>query len=156
MCMPARSGHVIGEDHNQEDHERNMRAIVYTGDALIVASWPKLGAARCETSVARFEALQGVVRAVRNARAEYNVEVGAKLQYTVALTHAATALAAALSGCGGIELSLSMLLYVDLPFHDAICRCPRRLGQPLWCLTQLSGRRLRRSCRWVCVVLHGM
>lgn len=59
------------------------------GEALIVAQWPAAGSARCAASVSAWEALQGVVRAVRNARAEYNVEVGKKIAATLVVSDAA-------------------------------------------------------------------
>ncbi|KAJ9523893.1 hypothetical protein QJQ45_020096 [Haematococcus lacustris] len=55
--------------------EELWQALPHTGNALIVASWPILNAGRCHASLAHWDTLQGVVRAVRNARAEYNVEV---------------------------------------------------------------------------------
>lgn len=33
----------------------------------------------CDTAIAHYEALQGIVRSIRNARAEYNVETGKKI-----------------------------------------------------------------------------
>ncbi len=50
---------------------------VPTGPALITAGWPASGSAVCHTALAHYETLQGVVKAVRNARVEFNVEVRA-------------------------------------------------------------------------------
>lgn len=48
----------------------------HAGEALIVAPWPGVGLPVCSTSISHWGALQGIVYAIRNARAEYNVEVG--------------------------------------------------------------------------------
>jgi len=66
--------------------EELWQALPHQGEALIVAQWPASGLARCASSVSAWEALQGVVRAVRNARAEYNVEVGKKIGATLVVS----------------------------------------------------------------------
>jgi len=57
------------------------------GDALMVAPWPKpAGEAALPVAagaVRRYRALQALVRAVRNARAEYNVDQGRKVEAAV-------------------------------------------------------------------------
>ena len=53
------------------------------GPALITASWPAASAAQDSQAASQFAALQAVVRAVRNARAEYGVELGRKIAATV-------------------------------------------------------------------------
>lgn len=50
--------------------------------ALVVATWPK-GGSIDEDSVRRFERLQSLVRSIRNARAEYQVEPGRKIPMTI-------------------------------------------------------------------------
>jgi valyl-tRNA synthetase len=47
--------------------------------ALITAPWPAIGAPTCTTALAQFEVVKDVVRAVRNARAEYGVEPSRKV-----------------------------------------------------------------------------
>lgn len=47
--------------------------------ALVVARWPAVGAPRSGDAERDFAALQAVVRAVRNVRAEYGVELGKKV-----------------------------------------------------------------------------
>jgi valyl-tRNA synthetase len=59
--------------------EELWQALPHCGEALIAARWPASGAAACSTGVEQFEALKDVVRAVRNARAEYNVEPSRKV-----------------------------------------------------------------------------
>ena len=54
-----------------------------SGDALIIARWPASGQAVDEGALSAFEALKGVVRAVRNARAEYGVEEKRKVAATL-------------------------------------------------------------------------
>jgi len=53
------------------------------GPALITASWPAASAAQDAQAAEQFGALQAIVRAVRNARAEYGVELGRKIAATV-------------------------------------------------------------------------
>lgn len=50
--------------------------------ALITAKWP-VGGYVCTDSIQRFEKLQSLVRSIRNARAEYQVEPGRKIPLTV-------------------------------------------------------------------------
>lgn len=50
--------------------------------ALITAAWPKEGAMDAE-AVRRFERLQALVRSIRNARAEYQVEAGKRIPMNV-------------------------------------------------------------------------
>ncbi len=58
-------------------------ATLSTGPALITASWSAASAAQDTQAAAQFSALQAIVRAVRNARAEYGVELGRKIAATV-------------------------------------------------------------------------
>jgi valyl-tRNA synthetase len=44
------------------------------GEALIIAQWPSEGLMVEEGALSEFNALKGIVKAVRNARAEYGVE----------------------------------------------------------------------------------
>lgn len=59
------------------------QASPHTGAALIAAPWPAADAPVDDAAATQFEALQAAVRAVRNARAEYGVEVGRKIAATV-------------------------------------------------------------------------
>ncbi|KAL4451165.1 hypothetical protein ABPG77_009237 [Micractinium sp. CCAP 211/92] len=63
--------------------EEMWQATPHEGAALIAAPWPSAEAAVDASADAQFEALQAAVRAVRNARAEYNVELGRKIAATV-------------------------------------------------------------------------
>ena len=54
-----------------------------TGEALITAPWPSQNGPVDSNAVQQFEALQSVVRAIRNARAEYGVELGRKIPATI-------------------------------------------------------------------------
>ena len=54
--------------------EEVWRALPHRGETLMCQSWPRLRAPTHEPSVKRFELLRAVVRAIRNARAEYAVE----------------------------------------------------------------------------------
>lgn len=59
--------------------EEMWQATPHTGAALIAAPWPSAEAAIHTAAAAQFEALQATVRAVRNARAEYGVDLGRKI-----------------------------------------------------------------------------
>ena len=48
-----------------------------------MAPWPTTSAAIDEAAISQFESLQAVVRAVRNARAEYGVEPGRKIAASI-------------------------------------------------------------------------
>ena len=54
--------------------EEVWRNLPHSGETLMNQSWPALGAAVDDVAVSRFEAIQALVRSVRNARAEYAVE----------------------------------------------------------------------------------
>lgn len=49
----------------------------------MLAPWPVTDGAVDKAAVEHFEALQAVTRAIRNARAEYGVELGRKIPATV-------------------------------------------------------------------------
>ena len=53
------------------------------GDALITAPWPHASGPVDAHAVQQFGALQSVVRSIRNARAEYSVELGRKIPATI-------------------------------------------------------------------------
>jgi valyl-tRNA synthetase len=63
--------------------EEMWSAVPHTGEALIAAPWPAVGGDKDEEAVATFEALQAVVKSIRNARAEYGVDLGRKIAATV-------------------------------------------------------------------------
>ncbi|CBJ31846.1 Valine--tRNA ligase [Ectocarpus siliculosus] len=63
-----------------------------TGEALMVAPWPKVDDAPLavdELAIGRFEAVQSLVRSVRNAKAEYKVEPGKKIPAVVQVSNKA-------------------------------------------------------------------
>ena len=60
-----------------------MTCVTVAGEALIVAAWPSKEGAVDAAAVQQFEALQAVVRSIRNARAEYGVELGRKIPATI-------------------------------------------------------------------------
>ncbi|CAM9720753.1 unnamed protein product [Ectocarpus fasciculatus] len=63
-----------------------------TGEALMVAPWPKVDDAPLavdELAIRRFEAVQSLVRSVRNAKAEYKVEPGKKIPAVVQVSNKA-------------------------------------------------------------------
>ena len=76
------------------------RAAGVAGEALISAAWPEAGAAVDEAALEQFGALQAVVKAIRNARAEYGVELGRKVAATV-LIRGDEALRCVQGGAGG-------------------------------------------------------
>jgi len=56
---------------------------------LIAAGWPAAGAPRDAQALAHFSALQDGVRAIRNARAEYGVDLGKRVPATLVVADAA-------------------------------------------------------------------
>ena len=56
-------------------------------EALMVADWPARRCPRCATATAQFAALQAVVGAIRNARSEYDVPLGKKIQVCCHCSH---------------------------------------------------------------------
>lgn len=63
--------------------ERLWQALPHEGFSLIVASWPEKENVVDLDSLKDFESLRSVVRSVRNARAEYNVEQTQRIPGTV-------------------------------------------------------------------------
>ncbi|GLC34463.1 hypothetical protein PLESTB_000726300 [Pleodorina starrii] len=63
--------------------EELWQALPHRGDALIMAPWPSRGCPVDSSALAQFEVLKGCVRALRNARAEYNVEPARKIGATL-------------------------------------------------------------------------
>lgn len=61
----------------------------------MLASWPVRDGAVDQEAIEQFEALQAVVRAIRNARAEYGVELGRKIPATVCVSNSALRYASA-------------------------------------------------------------
>eukprot|EP00884_Botryococcus_braunii_P003795 jgi/Botrbrau1/13416/Bobra.0082s0022.1 len=59
--------------------ERIWQALPHRGPALMVSPWPATSCAVDPQALTHYEALQAVVTAVRNARAEYGVELGRKI-----------------------------------------------------------------------------
>eukprot|EP00210_Caulerpa_lentillifera_P001746 g1676.t1 len=59
--------------------ERLWQALPHEGESLIIALWPEKNAFVDEPDLQNFGKLQSIVRAVRNARAEYNVDQAKKI-----------------------------------------------------------------------------
>ncbi|GAQ82275.1 valyl-tRNA synthetase [Klebsormidium nitens] len=59
--------------------EELWQALPHDGRALIAAPWPATGLPQDGAAVAQFETLQALVRSIRNARSEYNVEPGKRI-----------------------------------------------------------------------------
>ena len=66
--------------------EEVWRSLPHRGETLMCAKWPELGQGVDITAVERFELMQQVVRAIRNARAEYAVEPAKRVPATVVIT----------------------------------------------------------------------
>jgi len=86
--------------------EELWQAIPHSGKSISVAQWPAPGQFVDADAVANFDALQALVRSVRNVRAEYNVELGRKIPATVI---ASSAFQAALGEEGDIVAKLATL-----------------------------------------------
>jgi valyl-tRNA synthetase len=55
--------------------EEVWRSLPHAGETLMCTEWPALGAPVDAEAVARFEAVQAVVRAVRNARVGSHIKL---------------------------------------------------------------------------------
>ncbi|KAL5810053.1 hypothetical protein ACOSQ4_026621 [Xanthoceras sorbifolium] len=63
--------------------EELWQALPKRKEALIVSSWPQTSLPRHLNSIKRFENLQALTRAIRNARAEYSVEPAKRISASV-------------------------------------------------------------------------
>ncbi|KAG2384375.1 Valine--tRNA ligase [Vigna angularis] len=63
--------------------EELWQALPYRKHALIVSPWPETQLPRNNGSIKKFENLQALVRAIRNARAEYSVEPAKRISASV-------------------------------------------------------------------------
>lgn len=66
--------------------EELWQAVPNDSQALICSPWPSTGLIVDEEAVNMFSSFQAVVRSVRNARAEYNVEPGKKIAASIVST----------------------------------------------------------------------
>lgn len=66
--------------------EELWQALPHSGPSLMTARWPAAGAAVDGGAISHFEALRSAVTAVRNARAEYGVELGRRIPGTLHVT----------------------------------------------------------------------
>ncbi|KAJ3669937.1 hypothetical protein LUZ60_010261 [Juncus effusus] len=63
--------------------EELWQALPYREKALMVSDWPKTSLPRDEISIKRFQNLQSLTRAIRNARAEYSVEPAKRISASI-------------------------------------------------------------------------
>ncbi|KAK9129008.1 hypothetical protein Syun_017805 [Stephania yunnanensis] len=63
--------------------EELWQALPYRKEALIVSPWPRTSLPKLTSSVKKFENLQSLIRAIRNARAEYSVEPAKRISASV-------------------------------------------------------------------------
>ncbi|KAJ0100411.1 hypothetical protein Patl1_21251 [Pistacia atlantica] len=63
--------------------EELWQALPRQKEALIVSSWPQTSLPRNLNSIKRFENLQALTRAIRNARAEYSVEPARRISASI-------------------------------------------------------------------------
>ncbi|KAI4375454.1 hypothetical protein MLD38_013320 [Melastoma candidum] len=63
--------------------EALWQALPYKEEALIISSWPKTSLPRLVNSVKKFENLQALTKAIRNARAEYSVEPAKRISASI-------------------------------------------------------------------------
>nr|XP_018681068.1 PREDICTED: valine--tRNA ligase, chloroplastic/mitochondrial 2 isoform X2 [Musa acuminata subsp. malaccensis] len=63
--------------------EELWQALPYRRQALIVSQWPRTSLPRDAKSIKRFENLQSMIRAIRNARAEYSVEPAKRISASI-------------------------------------------------------------------------
>lgn len=108
--------------------EELWQALPHSGEALIAARWPRCGAPVDQGALEQFNALKGVVRAVRNARADYGVEPAKKLSGARVAAASPVLRAALLSEASALAL-LAKLDGVEVcsleqqrgPAHDTTC-----------------------------------
>lgn len=69
--------------------ETLWQLIPHEGESIMISQWPQLdddeSLAVDESAIRSFEALQALVRSIRNARAEYNVDPGKKIEVLLRL-----------------------------------------------------------------------
>mmetsp|Transcript_7695 Transcript_7695/g.30397 ORF Transcript_7695/g.30397 Transcript_7695/m.30397 type:complete len:795 (-) Transcript_7695:1421-3805(-) len=84
--------------------EEVWRSLPHRGDSIMNQSWPRLDAERDAGAVGAFETVQGIVRSIRNARAEYAVEPAKRIPAFVVISDAALMeeVAAELAMVGGL------------------------------------------------------
>lgn len=70
--------------------EEVWRSLPHRGETLMMCDWPELGLGRDEKAVAEFELAQQIVRAIRNARAEYAVEPATRIPGVVVVSDETT------------------------------------------------------------------
>lgn len=63
--------------------EELWQALPHRKQALVVSPWPETSLPRNENSIRRFENLQALTRAIRNARAEYSVEPAKRISASI-------------------------------------------------------------------------
>ena len=84
--------------------EEVWRSLPHRGDSIMNQSWPRLDAERDAGAVGAFETVQGIVRSIRNARAEYAVEPAKRIPAFVVISDATLMeeVAAELAMVGGL------------------------------------------------------
>ncbi|RZC82710.1 hypothetical protein C5167_045496 [Papaver somniferum] len=88
--------------------EELWQALPHRKQALIVSPWPETSLPRNENSIRRFENLQALTRAIRNARAEYSVEPAKRIS-------------ASIIGSDDVIQYMSKAFLVELVLHAKIC-----------------------------------
>lgn len=63
--------------------EELWKALPFRKQALIVSQWPQSLLPKDKNSIKRFENLQSLIRAIRNARAEYSVEPSKRISASI-------------------------------------------------------------------------
>ena len=125
--------------------EEVWRALPHRGETLMCQSWPRLRAPTHDPSVRRFELLRAVVRAIRNARAEYAVEPARRVPAVVVVADDAdrAALERELATLG----SLARLETSDESSAVAAAPPARRSRTPRRSCSRRSSTAWRCSCR---------
>ena len=62
--------------------ETLWQQLPHSGSSIMIENWPKMAQEKLhieQTSLSNFKAIQALIRSIRNARAEYNVEAGKKI-----------------------------------------------------------------------------
>ncbi|XP_038981960.1 valine--tRNA ligase, chloroplastic/mitochondrial 2 isoform X2 [Phoenix dactylifera] len=102
--------------------EELWQALPYRKQALIVSHWPESSLPRDTKSIKRFENLQSLTRAIRNARAEYSVEPAKRISASIVANADVLDYISAWQLCGcHLALHISLFIYSRMSASGYTC-----------------------------------
>ena len=114
--------------------ETLWQQLPHVGSSIMIENWPKMGQEQLhieQSSLTNFKAIQALIRSIRNARAEYNVEAGKKIAAVIKadgkLAQSLSEEKASLSLLGRIEES--SLSIIDIAAAVPSTKCVHLLVQ---------------------------